>query len=205
MVSLKLTWSLNINGWTFEDEVFLFESRDLFFSGAKWRNYVVVFLGVQSSKKILFFQWLHRAETSYGPEWWAKDRSQGGEKRGGGGGMNHQAVQKSPCMVWYQPSNHSVITVSNESRRGWSFKPKSGWSLGVLAWRGEFWEIRCWLLQIPRGSMCSMFFLQVPGTASHGRDFRYIQRDIGCHTKNQQNSCTWTFQRVPKGCQFTIP
>ena len=109
------------------------------FSGAKrLKTNVVVFWGVQSSKKILCFQRLDRAETSYSPKWWAKDRSQGGEKKGGGG-MSEPPSSPEKSMHCMVPAIQSFghHWRSNESRRGWSFKPKSGWSLGVLAWGGN--------------------------------------------------------------------
>lgn len=95
-VSLQLTWPLNINGWTLEWWSFdPFESKDLWFFPGRNGCYVFPVAGF-------------RAETSYGPKWWEKDRSQGGEKKGGG--MSEPpSSPENPCMVC---SSHPIIRSS---------------------------------------------------------------------------------------------
>lgn len=82
---------LDIGRWSFD----LFESKDLWFFPGRNGCYVFPVAGF-------------RAETSYGPKWWEKDRSQGGEKKGGG--MSEPpSSPENPCMVC---SSHPIIRSS---------------------------------------------------------------------------------------------
>ena len=57
-----------VGHWNDEVSILLNPKTYGFFRGEKAVTNVVVFWGVQSSKKILFFQRLDRAETSYSPK-----------------------------------------------------------------------------------------------------------------------------------------